>query len=165
MRFASALIGAFAVCLAAVPAAAETGAVIRAGDLKATPFIDGPTSAKVAANQQVTILSRQGGWVQVDAGGQKGWLRMLNLRLQGGESPAAGQANVRAASLLRTNSSGRTVTTGIKGLGEEDLQNAAPDPAQVARLASFAVPASEASANAHASGLVEHPVNYLDTKK
>ena len=165
MRFASALFGACAVCLAAFPAAAETGAVIRAGDLKATPFIDGATAAKVAANQQVTVFARQGGWVQVDAGGQKGWLRMLNLRLQGGSSPAAGQANLRAASLLRTNSSGRTVTTGIKGLGEEDLQNASPDPAQVARLAALAVPASEASANAHASGLVEHPVNYLDSKK
>lgn len=165
MKFASTLIGAVAVFLAAFPAAAETGAVIRAGDLKATPFIDGATSAKVAANQQVTVLNRQGGWVQVDAGGQKGWLRMLNLRLQGGSGPAQGQANVRAASLLRTNSSGRTVTTGIKGLGEEDLKNASPDPAQVARLDALAVPPSEASANAHASGLVEHPVNYLDQKK
>ena len=90
---------------------------------------------------------------------------MLNVRLQGGTAPAQGQANVHAASLLRTNSSGKTVTTGIKGLGEEDLQNAVPNPAELAKLTSLAVPAAEASSNAAASGLVEHPVDYLDQKK
>jgi len=147
-----------------LPAAAEEGAVIRADELKAMPFIDAATSAKVTANQQVTIVGRKGGWVEVQAGGQTGWLRMLNVRLAAGSGPAQGQANVRAASLLRTGSSGKTVTTGIKGLGEEDLQNASPDPAQVAALADFAVPASEASANAHASGLVEQQVEFVDEK-
>jgi hypothetical protein len=90
---------------------------------------------------------------------------MLNVRLAVAGGPAAGQTNVRAASLLRTNSSGKTVTTGIKGLGEEDLQNAAPDPAQVAELTAMAVPASEASANALASGLVEQQVDFLGEKK
>jgi len=165
MRIAGALIGALALCIAAAPAAAEEGAVIRAGELKAMPFIDAATSAKVAANQAVTIVSRKGGWVEVQANGQTGWLRMLNVRLQGGSAQAAGQANVHAASLLRTNSSGKTVTTGIKGLGEEDLQNAVPNPAELAKLTSLAVPAAEASSNAAASGLVEHPVDYLDQKK
>ena len=163
MKFASALIGALALCMAATPAAAESGAVIRADELKAMPFIDAATSAKLAANQQVTIVSRKGGWVEVQANGQTGWVRMLNVRLAAGSGPA-GQANLRAASLLRTNSAGKTVTTGIKGLGEEDLQNASPDPAQVAKLAEFGVPASEASANAHASGLVEQQVDFVDEK-
>jgi hypothetical protein len=164
MRFASAL-AALALCIAAAPAVAEVGSVIRADELKATPFIDGATSAKIAANQPVNILERKGGWVQVEANGQTGWVRMLNVRLQAGSTPAKGQANVRAASFLRTNSSGRTVTTGIKGLGEEDLQNASPNPAELAKLADFAVPAAEASADAAASGLVEHPVDYFDQKK
>ena len=163
MRFASTL-AALALCITA-PAAAEVGSVIRADDLKATPFIDGPTSAKVAPNQPVNILGRKGGWVQVEVNGQTGWVRMLNVRLQAGSAPAKGQANVRAASFLRTNSSGRTVTTGIKGLGEEDLQNASPNPAEVAKLAEFAAPAADASANATASGLVEHPVDFFDQKK
>ena len=163
MRFASAL--ALALCIAAAPAAAETGAVIRADELKATPFIDAATSAKLPANQPVTILTRKGGWIEVEANGRTGWVRMLNVRLAAGGSLAPNQANVHAASLLRTGSSGKTVTTGIKGLGEEDLQNAAPDPAQVARLAALAVSPAEASANARASGLVEHPVDYLDQKK
>lgn len=161
MRFASVFAAALALGFAAYPAAAESGAVIRADELKAMPFIDAATSAKVAANQQVTIIGRKGGWIEVQAGGQTGWLRMLNVRLAAASGPAQGQANVRAASLLRTGSSGKTVTTGIKGLGEEDLQNASPDPAQVAKMADFAVPAAEASDNAHASGLVEQQVEFV----
>jgi hypothetical protein len=164
MRIARAFAGALALCIAAA-AAAEDGAVIRADELKATPFIDGATAMKVPANQPVTIVGRKGGWVQVQVNGQTGWLRMLNVRLAAGSSPAQGQASVRSASLLRTGSSGRTVTTGIKGLGEEDLKNASPDPAQLAALAALAVPSTEASANAQASGLVEQRVDYLDQKK
>jgi hypothetical protein len=164
MKFASAIISALLVAVPAFPAAAEDGAVIRADELKAMPFIDAATSAKVPANQQVTIVSRKGGWIEVRVNGQTGWLRMLNVRLQGAGSPAQGQANVHAASLLRTNSSGKTVTTGIKGLGEEDLQNASPDPAQLAQLATLAVSADEASSNAHASGLVDQQVDFLDQK-
>jgi hypothetical protein len=164
MRISSALFGAIALSIAAFPAAAEEGAVIRADELKAMPFIDAATAAKVAANQPVTIVSRKGGWVEVRANGQSGWLRMLNVRLAAGSSPAQAQAQVRSASLLRTGSSGKTVTTGIKGLGEEDLQNASPNPAQLAKLAEFAVPAAEASDNAHASGLVEQQVDFVDEK-
>lgn len=165
MRFASALIGISALCLASFPAAAEVGAVIRAGELKAMPFIDAATSGPVAANQQVTVLSRKGGWVEVEANGKTGWVRMLNLRMQADSSSTQGRANAQKASLLRTNSSGRTVTTGIKGLGEEDLRNASVDSAQLAKLATLPVAPAEASANARASGLVEHPVNYLEGKR
>jgi hypothetical protein len=164
MRISSAFIGAIALAIVAFPAAAEEGSVIRADELKAMPFIDAATAAKVAANQPVTIVSRKGGWIEVRVNGQTGWLRMLNVRLAAGSSPAQGQAQVRSASLLRTGSSGKTVTTGIKGLGEEDLQNASPNPAELAKLADFAVPASEASANARASGLVEQQVDFVDEK-
>jgi hypothetical protein len=164
MKVASAFVAALALGIAAYPATAESGAVIRADELKAMPFIDAATSAKLPASQSVTILSRKGGWIEVEANGKTGWVRMLNVRLAAGSGPAPGQAQTRAASLLRTNSSGKTVTTGIKGLGEEDLQNAAPDPAQGAKRADFAVPASEASDNAHASGLVEQQADFVDEK-
>jgi len=164
MRFTTFLAAALASFIAASPAVAESGAVIRADDLRAMPFIDAAAAAHVEANQPVTILNRKGGWVEVQANGKTGWVRMLNLRLQGGPT-AQGQANIKSASLLRTNSSGRTVTTGIKGLGEEDLKNASVDPAQLAELATLSVPPAEAQANAQTSGLVEHPVNYLDQKK
>ena len=99
MRISRAFFGAIALAIVAFPAAAEEGAVIRADELKAMPFIDAATAAKVPANQPVTIVSRKGGWIEVRANGQTGWLRMLNVRLAAGSSPAQGQAQVRSASL------------------------------------------------------------------
>lgn len=163
MRFHRGCIIAFVLSLPLAPAhGAETGAVIRAGELKAKPFVDAATVDKVAANQQITIVSRQGGWVQVQSNGKTGWLRMLNVRAQtaaGGNKPPARSGGL--ASLLHTGSSGKTVTTGVKGIGEEDIRNASPNPVQVAALATLAVDPAEATANARQSGLKENKVEYL----
>lgn len=162
MRLTHALLCAVALSLPAVPAAAaERGSVIRAGELKATPFIDAATAARVSANQEVTVLSRKGGWVEVETGGQTGWVRMLNVRMRAEAGNARGRGNAGGAAFLRTGSSGRTVTTGIKGMGEEDIRRASVDRAGLAILASLAVPSSEAVANARQSGLKEHEVPYL----
>jgi len=177
-------------------AAAEQGVVIRAGELKAQPFIDAATTEKVTANQSVTIVKRQGGWVQVESNGKTGWLRTLNLKLNTGSVPrftsppgkglakadpapgapgASGAAGQRGnaggrgkgvpkgglASLLQTGSSGKTETTGVKGLGEEDIKNAVMDPAQLALLATLAVAPADATSNAQQSGLKESSVDYL----
>jgi hypothetical protein len=168
MQFIGISVIALGLLLPLVPAhAAETGAIIRAGELKAKPFIDAATMDKLAANQPVTILSRQGGWVQVESNGKTGWVRMLNIRMQSatGSGPAAKPKSSGLASLLHTGSSGKTVTTGVKGLGEENIRNATPDPVQVAALARLAVPAAEATANARQSGLQESQIAYLKIKK
>jgi uncharacterized protein YgiM (DUF1202 family) len=164
MRITGPCLFALAVLLQAAPAAAaERAAVIRAGELKAKPFVDADTAASLAANQSVNVLSRQGGWVQVETNGKSGWVRMLNLRMAtsaGAAKPAPRRAGASPASLF-TGSSGKTVTTGIKGMDEEDIRNATPNMAEVAVLASLAVPPAEASANAQKNGLKEHKVEYL----
>lgn len=162
MRYAGPFAFALIMLLSAVRAdAAEKGVVIRAADLKAQPFLDAATSAAVAANQSVTITRRQGGWVLVESNGKTGWLRMLNVRTEGGGA-AKPKSSGLAASLFHTGSSGKTVTTGVKGIGEEDIRNASPNPAQVAALATLAVDPAEATAKARQSGLKENTVAYLD---
>lgn len=163
----------------AVPAhAGEQGVAIRGGDLLARPFIDSEKAGVLAANQQVTVEARQGAWVRVNAGGKSGWVRMLNLRLQGPGGASAGAARADAvsrppsanalttpAALLRTGSSGRTVTTGVKGLDEEDIKNASPDYEQLAQLDGLGIDATVARANAQAEKLVENQVDYLKKGK
>lgn len=162
MRFIGTLFLAAGLALPLAPAlAAESAAVIRASELKAKPFVDAETADKLAANQAVTIVGRQGGWAQVQANGKTGWVRMLNLRLQAAAGAGQGGKRSASASLLRTGSSGRTVTTGIKGLGEEDIRNATPDMGEVQELAALAVDPAEASANAQQNGLKEHDVAHL----
>lgn len=161
--------GLFALWLAAMmfiplstAQAAEKGIIIRAGDLLAQPFIDAAKSGPVTANQPVTILERRGGWTQVESNGGTGWVRTLNIRLEAGQRPtgATGQA-----AAFRTGSSGRTVTTGVKGLDEDDIRNASPDAAQVAQLSSLAVSPAEARDNAARNNLREQNVAYLGKSK
>jgi hypothetical protein len=140
--------------------AAEKGLIIRAGDLMEQPFIDAAKVGPVAASEPVTMVERRGGWVRVEAGGGTGWVRMLNVRLAASAGgPAANSPS--AASLLRTGSSGRTVTTGIKGLGEEDIRNASADYAQLEQLGTLAVGAEETRQNAEKSQLRYNDVAYL----
>ena len=209
------------VCLVTVllfpfaSAAAEKGSMIRAGDLMAQPFIDAAKAGPLTAKQPVTILKRQGGWIQVEANGQTGWVRTLNVRLDlGGASPATGvglsnlapggdggpgnaassnaggrganasanaggrganpnaggrSANARPAlnpaSLLRTGSSGKTVTTGVKGLEEEDIKNATVNYAELEQLNTLGVAEAEARANAEQSKLKENKVDYLKGRR
>ena len=150
--------------LVASPAMAgptESALVIRAGDLMAQPFIDAAKVAPVAANQPVVILQRRGGWVNVQVDGKTGWLRALNLRLAPGTSGSLS----RAAANFRTGSSGQTVTTGVKGLDEEMIRNAAVDPVQLARLTALAVPESAARGTAVRKKLVENTFDYLKAVK
>lgn len=142
--------------------AAERGLIIRAGEMVSEPFIDAAKAGPVTANQPVTILEKRGGWTNVESGGRKGWVRTLNIRLEAGARPAGSTGQVAS---LRTGSSGRTVTTGVKGLDENDIRNATPDMAQVAQLSSLAVSPAEAQANAAQSGLHQQQVAYLDKGK
>lgn len=138
--------------------AAESGMLIRAGELKAQPFIDAATAEQLPANQPVSIIARQGGWVQVISNGKTGWVRMLNLRL---EAAVPGSASSASAALLRTGSSGRTVTTGVKGMDEADIRNASIDLAELEQLNTLAIDPVTASAHAAKSGLKESQVSYL----
>jgi Bacterial SH3 domain len=154
--------------LTAAAHAGEKGQVIRAGDMMAQPFIDAAKVGPVTANQPVTIVARRGGWINVEAGGKSGWVRTLNLRLEAAAGvPGAASAqkgSVNPLSLLRTNSSGRTVTTGVKGLDEEDIRNATPDPAQLAQLNALAVADADARASAERNKLKETQIEYLKAK-
>ncbi len=149
--------------------AAEKGLIIRAGDLLAQPFIDAANAGKVAPAQQVTIVERRGAWVNVQASGKSGWVRLLNVRLE----PVAGVAGLAKpqparpnglSSLLQTGSSGRTVTTGVKGMDEEDIKNSVPNYQELTLLETLGVDAADARANAAKSNLKERSVAYLDKK-
>jgi hypothetical protein len=147
-------------------AATEKGLVIRASDLMAQPFIDAVKAGPLTANQPVTILERRGAWANVESNGKTGWVRMLNLRLEprpgtpGATRPSGSSMNPLTA--LQTGSSGRTVTTGVKGMDEEDIRNATPDFDQVGLLGQLAVDATDARAFAQKASLKENAIAYLD---
>jgi hypothetical protein len=129
----------------------ERGVAIRAGDIYAEPFIDAAKVGALAPNQPVTIAARKGGWLSIDVGGKRGWVRLLIVRLVS-PGPVAG-----TTAQLRTGSTGRTVATGVKGLDEADIRNAAMD--------ALAASEPEAREAAQGKGLKESKVTYLKPGK
>ena len=143
--------------------AAENGYVIRAADLMDQPFIDATKTGSVTANEAVEIVQRQGAWVRVAVGGKTGWVRRLNMRMGGATLPdSKGKTNT---AFLTTGSSGRTVTTGVKGLDEENIRNATPDAAELETLNGLGVTADDAKALAASDKLTENQVDYLKKGK
>lgn len=147
-------------------AAAETATTVKDTELKKEPFIDAATLTTLPGQTTVEILKRQGGWTQVKpATTDKGWVRMLNLRLGSGsakqESSGAGIGAL--FNVARSGSSGTTVTTGVRGLDitKDTLQNASPNPAELKRMHGYSVSKAEALKMASSAKLHKQSVEYV----
>jgi hypothetical protein len=166
MHAARVILAIMALLVGVEPALAEErGLVIRAGDLYAQPFIDAAKAGTLAPDQPVTIVERRGGWLAVDAAGKRGWVRVLNVRLDTGAAARPLPTKASRSAALRTGSSGRTVATGVKGLDEEDIRKAAIDTAQLALLEAQGASEADARQLALAANLKETKVDYLKKGK
>lgn len=145
--------------LLAVPAAwaADTGTVTRAESLLDKPFADAKAIAPLASGAKVEIVTRNGGWYQVKAGGKTGWVRMLSVRRSAGAGGSAitGLAGVASG---RTGTGTVTTTTGVRGLDAQDLTTATFDEAQVAKAETLRVGSAAAAAFAKQGKLVARDV-------
>lgn len=172
-KLAAACLAAFVVSQTGTAHAAEKGLMLRAGNLMAQPFIDAAKGDAVAANQPVTILERRGGWVNVEAGGKRGWVRLLNVRLEppgGVTAPVKGKGKSGGSplSLFQTNSTKQTATTGIKGVNDIDeatIRNASVNYAELDRLETIDVTADQARSYATKNKLKEQQLAYLKKGK
>lgn len=123
--------------------AQETGFAVRQTEVKKEPFSDAETVGTLAEKSQLKVLGRQGGWAQIESGALAGWVRMLSIRMNSGQSSIVSGLK-SLFSVARTGSSGTTVTTGVRGLDKEQIQNAKPDPEELKKLAGFAATRGDA---------------------
>ncbi|HLQ25803.1 MAG TPA: hypothetical protein VK138_07930 [Acidiferrobacterales bacterium] len=143
--------------------AAEIGYTARATELKKEPFIDAPTVAALPEKSKVDILARQGGWLQVksEAGGS-GWIRMLSLRMGPDGEKQKGDSGLKSLfNVAHTGTSRSTVTTGVRGLSEEDLKNAKPAPQELEKMHRFVAGKPDAQKFAENGGLNAHAIEYM----
>ena len=141
---------------------AEPATVIRAVELKKDPATDAPTVAPLAENARVDALERKGGWTRVktDAGAE-GWVKMLVLRYSAAAEAKQGDGGVaQLVNIARTGTTGTQVTTGVRGLDAEQLANARPNPAELARLQAYAAAKDGAAAFASQGPLQAQRVAY-----
>jgi hypothetical protein len=155
----------FALCLyvlfAAVAQAEEIAYTVRATELKAKPFSDAATLLSLPEHGKVEIVARQASWMQVKAGETTGWVKMLSLRLGNGKAQAGDSGLGALFNVATTGGSGSTVTTGVRGLSEEKLKNAHPNPQALKTLQGFAVSGQSATGFAKAGKLNSHHMDYL----
>jgi len=145
---------------------AEPAVTARATDLLAQSAADAAVIAQLPADTKVEVLRRSGAWNEVKtASGQTGWVRMLALRLgdgKAGAAPAGGNPLAAVGNLLgggRTTGTA-TVTTGVRGLDVEDLQNASANQDELKKMLKFATDKKTAAAYAQRSKLVASKIDY-----
>lgn len=139
---------------------AEPATLLKPTELRSQPQGSATIVTTLKAKDTVDISARQGAWASVKTtDGKSGWVRVLNLRTGSGQRGDAGIGAI--ASVFKTGSSGNTVSTGVKGLSAEQLQNATPNPAEAARLAAYSVKDSDARTFAKQGKLASKQVKYL----
>jgi hypothetical protein len=140
--------------------AADPASIVRSTELKAKPFIDAATLATLAENQKVDVLSRDGSWDQVKAGGPAGWVKMMSLRYP--TVPSSGDSKAGSTFLGSAIGSNRSVsTTGAKGLSGDDLKTARPNPGELKTANAYATSKADAQQFAREGKLVAQHVNYF----
>jgi hypothetical protein len=140
-RIAFAILAFLLLPLAA--AAQEQAFTNRATELKDKAAAESRTLATLPENTEVKVIARGGGWTRVQAKDQQGWLRVYHLRFpatsQTASSDSAGLSTLTSAlGFGRSKSQTASIaTTGIRGLSPEDLKNASPDAAALAKAHSY----------------------------
>lgn len=140
-----ALAVALAGLLAAGMASAQEQAFAnRATELKDRPSFDGRTIAPVADGAAVKVLSRQGGWTQVEVGASRGYIRVFHLRFPSTVEQSSGGGALGGLTSIfgfggskRGPETSKVATIGIRGLTPEDFQSSSPDPAALKKLQSY----------------------------
>jgi len=143
-------------------ARAEPATLVRASELKAQPASDAPTVTQLAVDAAVDAGERSGGWVRVrTAAGAQGWVKMLALKYGGPGVARKGDSGLtQAINVARTGASGTQVTTGVRGLDEQQLANARPNPAELEKMKQFAADRGTASSFASEGSLAAKTVEY-----
>ena len=155
----------FLLLLQPVAMAAESGVALKADDIRAEPFGDAKSVGKLAVNDKVDILDKNGGWLQVKSAKGKGWVRMLSIRkgdAKKGGNEAAGLLSMASG---RAGTGKVVATTGIRGLNEEELKAAKFNEEELKLNESYAVSKAQAQQFANEGKLVARKFDYLPEVK
>jgi hypothetical protein len=154
------------VTLASAAGAQEQAFTNRSTELKDRGANDARTLATLPENTSVKVLARGGGWTRVEAAGQAGWLNVFHLRFAATtESGSSGGFGSSVGSFFsggrNTNQKATIATTGIRGLSPEDIKNASPDTAALAKVQSYRADKPTAERFAREGKLAAVSIDYV----
>ncbi len=137
-----------------------TPAVMMRDDaMRTAPQAGAGRVARLTKGQEVRVLASEGGWTQVYAEGQTGWVRILSVKSHTATSADLG---VLAEVGQRPSDPGKVVAVaGARGLDEENLKAARYAPEQLLVLDTYAASSADAEQFARNSGLIRRAIPYL----
>lgn len=152
-------------CFAVAAQAGEPAYTVRPTELKAKPFSDAATLMTLAEHSELEVLVRQASWMRVKVNDKTGWVKMLSLRFGDAAQQKSGDSGLAALfNVAKSGSSGSTVTTGVRGLSEENLRNPHPNPQELKKLQRYKVSKNTARQFARSGKLKAEQVAYLPAK-
>ena len=135
---------------------------IRPTELKAKPYNDAQTLTKLLPRARVEVLSRRASWTEVKVDTRTGWVKMLSLQLEKNGQGKRGDNGLNALfNVAATGRSNSTVTTGVRGLSEEQLMSGKSDPQALQAAKRYAVSREEAKRYAEEGKLNAQSIGYL----
>jgi hypothetical protein len=149
--------------------ATQSGITRTDADLRAAPYNDANLVITLAKDTQLQILGRRGAWLQVNVEAYgAGYVRLHLVRIGDSadreRSSFSGIASLWRSLTGRSSSSGLVATTGIRGLEDQDLRNARPNPEAVGALEAYQATDDQARMHAEQAGLVTQQVAYEPKK-
>ena len=153
LKFLIVAIGGLATAVAACLAGAAPGVLILESELRAQPFSDAPSLAMLKRDLRIDIVRRDGGWIELSAGSDRGWVRALNVRYETPSMPST-----RADPGIGTDA--RKPIPALT-FDDEALRAVSPNAAALAGLAAYAASADDARKFALDAKLVPHEVPYI----
>lgn len=153
---------AAALLSAGYAAADEPGTAVKPDDVKAEPFKDAKTVGALKKGDVVSIVKKQGGWMQIKAGALSGWVRVLSVRKGAGGAGAGSElAGVAGVATGRAGTGQVVSTTGVRGLDDKDLKSARFDEAEIKKAEAAAISADEAKKFGSQGELTDRQVAWL----
>ena len=116
MKFAHKIIAAVLATSIAGYALAQSSTLTRATELRADKMGSSSVVSELAVGSAVQVVSMEGGWAQVQAGGKSGWVRASSLSLSAGASSASSMSAGREAK------GNVALTLGVRSLAGKALE-------------------------------------------
>lgn len=152
--------------LATTALAQESAFTNRATDLKDNASFEAVVIVPLPAETPVKVLARSSGWTKVEVNGRTGWVRVFHLRfpatVEAGSSSSSGSFLGGLFGSKPRQEGTKLATVGIRGLSEEDMKNASPNPEALKKMQGWRVDKAAAERFAKDGKLVTASVNYDD---
>lgn len=150
--------------LSAPPVWAAAGTMIKDEDLRQSASSSAASMGRVSKGASVEVLTRQGGWTQVNHAGVKGWVRILSVK-SSVDSSGGNALGVLQMGTAKRDPSRVVAVAGLRGLNEEELRGAHFNANELLRLDQFISSRMDAEQFARSAGLHHLDVAYIELPK